>query len=122
VAIDAYVARKGFDATVRKSSMNREHFDANEVEVYYYNDPVSSTYLDRYAKFHKDGTKLLVEHGHLDSNGNPSGTPQTITLADNVEAVDFSKNGASVQMVLRLDDGSESLTVMTSATRHNMSE
>ncbi len=119
VAIDAYVARKGFDATVRKSSMNRERFDVNEVEVYYYNDPASSTYLDRYAKFYKDDAELLVEHGQLDSNGNPSGTPQTITLADNVEAVDFSKNGASVQMVLRLDDGSESLTVMTSATRQN---
>ena len=122
VAIDAHVARKAFDATVRKSSMNREHFDADEVEVYHHNDSVSSTYLDRYAKFYKDGTELLVEHGQLDSNGNPSGTPQTITLADNVEAVNFSKNGASLQMVLRLDDGSKSLTLMTSAMRQSESE
>ena len=122
VAIDAHVARRAFDATVRKSSMSYEQFDADEVEVHYYNDPVSSTYLDRYAKFHKDGAELLVEHGQLDSNGNPIGTPQTITLADNVEAVDFSQYGASVQMVLRLDDGSESLTVMTSAMRQSESE
>jgi len=119
VVIDAYVARKGFDATVRKSSINRERFDVDEVEVYYYNDSASSTYLDRYAKFYKDGTELLVEHGQLDSNGNLSGTPQAMTLADNVEAVNFSKNGACVQMVLRLDDGTESLTVMTSAMRHS---
>lgn len=119
VATDGHVAGKAFDAVVRKSSMNRERFDVNEVEVYYYNDPASSTYLDRYAKFYKDDTELLVEYGQLDSSGNPSGTLQTITLADNVEAVDFSLNGTCVQMVLRLDNGSESLVVATSAIRHN---
>lgn len=120
VVADAYVARKAFDAVVRKSSMNRERLVGDsEVELYYYNDPVSSTRLDRYARFYTAGTKLLVDYGQLDSNGNPGGQIQTITLADNVEAVNFYVNGAYVQMVLRLDNGSESLVVMTSAMRHN---
>ena len=119
IVIDANVARKSFDATVRKSCINREHFDNDEVEVYYYNDPASSTYLDRYGRFYKDDAELLVEYGQLDSHGNPTDIIQTVMLCDNVEAVNFSLNGASVQMVLRLDDGSESLTVMTSAIRQS---
>lgn len=119
---DGYVARKAFDAAVRKSSTNREHFGDDEVEVYYYNDPVSSTYLDRYARFYKAGTELLVDHGQLDLDGNPTDIIQSVTLCDNVAALDFSKNGACIQMVLRLDDGSESLVVMTSAIRQSEDE
>ena len=119
---DGYVARKAFDATVRKSSTNREHFGDDEVEVYYYNDPVGSTYLDRYARFYKAGTQLLVEHGQLDSNGNATDIIRSITLCDNVEAVNFSKNGACIQMVLRLGNGSESLVVMTTAIRQSEDE
>ena len=94
----------------------------DEVEVYYYNDPVSSTYLDRYAIFYKAGTELLVDYGQLDLDGNPTDIIQSVTLCDNVEAINFSKNGACIQMVLRLDDGSESLVVMTSAIRQSEDE
>jgi hypothetical protein len=119
VVTDGYVAKKTFDAVVRKSSITREYLDNDEVEVYYYNDPAGSTRLDRYARFYKDDTELLVEYGGLDANGNPTGTLQTVTLARNVEFVGFSVTGACVQMVLSLDNGSESLMVMTSAMRHN---
>ena len=122
LANDGCVARKGFDATVRKSSASRERFDVDEVEVHYHDDPVSSTYLDRYARFYKAGAELRVEHGQLDSNGNQTDIIHTVKLCDNVEAVHFSKNGASIQMVLRLNDGSDSLTVMTSAMRQSESE
>ncbi len=119
VVTDGYVAKKTFDAVVRKSSIAREYLGNNEVGVYYYNDPASSTWLDRYARFYKDDTELLVDYRGLDANGNPTGTLQTVTLARNVEFVDFSVTGACVQMVLSLDNGSESLMVMTSAMRHN---
>ena len=119
VVNDAYVARKAFDAIVRKSSISHELLGDGEVVVYYYNDPDSSTWLDRYARFYADGTTLLVDYGQLDSNRNLSEQTQTITLADNVEALNFYVNGACVQMVLSLDNGSESLMVMTSAIRHN---
>ena len=119
VVTDGYVAKKTFDAVVRKSSITREYLGNDEVEVYYYNDPVGSTWLDRYARFYKDDTELLVEYGGLDANGNPTSTLQTVALARNIEFVGFSVTGACVQMVLSLDNGSESLMVMTSAMRHN---
>jgi hypothetical protein len=122
LATDGFVARKSFDAVVRKSSINYESFGDGEVEVHYYADSDSSTYLDRYARFYKDDTELLIEYGQLDSSGNPTGILQTVTLCDNVEAVNFSQNGACLQMVLRLNDGSESLTVMTAAIRQSESQ
>ena len=120
--VNGYVARRAFDTIVRKSSVNGDSFDVNEVEVYYHNDPVNSIDLDRYARFHKAGTELRVEHGQLDSNGNPADIIHVVTLCENVEAVNFSKNGASIQMVLKLNDGSKSYTVMTSAMRQTEDE
>lgn len=119
VVSDGYVARKAFDAVVRKSSMNSERLDDGEVELYYYNDPENSTRLDGYARFYADDTELLVVYGKLDSEWNQYDQTPAITLANNVEAVNFYVNGDCVQMVLRLDNGSESLIVMTSAIRHN---
>lgn len=120
VVSDGYVARKAFDAVVRKSSIKRERLgnDNDEVEVYYYNDPASFTELDRYARFYAAGTELLVDYGELNANGNPKGQCQTVTLARNVEFASFSVAGSCVQMTLRLDNGREALTVMTSAFRH----
>jgi prepilin-type N-terminal cleavage/methylation domain-containing protein len=119
VVNDGYAARKAFDAVVRKSSKIREELGDGEVVLYYYNDPASSTRLDRYARFYAADTELLVVYGKLDSEWNQYEQTSPITLADNVEAVSFYVNGACVQMVLRLDNGSESLIVLTSAIRHN---
>ena len=121
VVLDGYVARKTFDTVVRKSSISRERLgnDNDEVVLYYYNDPASSTWLDRYARFYTAGKRLLVDYGKLNAKGNPKGPRQTVTLAHNVEAVNFSVAGTCVQMTLRLDNGCEALTVMTSAVRQN---
>jgi len=118
---DGYVARKAFDAAVRKSSIKRARLgdDNDEVEVYYYDDPETSTRLDRYARFYVTDGELLVDYGELDADGNPQGHPQTVTLTRNVKAADFSIAGACVQMALSLDNGSESVTVMASPVRHN---
>lgn len=119
VVADGYVARKTFDAVVRKSSISRERLGNDEVVLYYYNDPVSSTWLDRYARFYTNGTDLLVDYGNSNAKGNLQGRTQTTTLAHNVEAINFSVAGTCVQMTLRLNNGRETLTVMTSALRHN---
>lgn len=120
VATDGYAARRAFEAVVRKSSIKRERLGDDEVEVYYYNDPDTSTRLDRYARFYVTGQKeLRVDYGELNPAGNPQGSPRTARLARNVKTVDFSVTGVSVQMTLSLDDGSEAVTVMSSAVRHN---
>ncbi len=120
VVDDAYVARKTFDAVVRKSSIKYEPLGDDEVELYYYADPDTSTLPDRYAWFYvTDGNEFLVDYGEVDAVGNPQEPTTTVTLAHNVTAAGFSVAGACVQMTLKLDDGSESLTVMSSPVRHN---
>ena len=117
---DAYVARKTFDAVVRKSSIKYERLGDNDVELYYYADPDTSTWLDGYAWFYVTGeNEFLVDYGEVDADGNPQEPTSTVTLAHNVTAASFSMAGACVQMTLTLDNGSESLTVMSSPVRHN---
>lgn len=120
IAADGCLAINAFEAVVRKSSIKRGLVGADEVELYYYQDPQSSTQLDRYARFHVTGHReLVVDYGMFDSAGNKHGQPQTVKLARNVESVEFSALGVCVQMALRLNDGSRTLTVMSSAVRHN---
>jgi len=119
VVTDAYVAKKAFNAVVRESSVKRIELgdDGEFVKVYYYQD-LTSEELDRYAKFCTTGEKLLVDCG-VPAAGESSETLYTIVLAHNVKAANFSVNGASVQMILKLDNGKEALTVTCSAVRHN---
>lgn len=119
VVTDGYVARKTFDVVVRKSSTKRELLGDGEVELYYYSDVASPTRLDRYARFYKADEELLVDYGELDADGDPLGASFTQTLAHNVKVADFSVAGVCVKMLLRLDNGSEALTVMSSAVRYN---
>lgn len=117
VVTDSYVARATFDSVVRKASGENYLLSetGNWVEVYYYAD-ASSTSLDRYALFYYeyDG-QLNVEYGSLD----PRQTLDVQTICDNVTNCTFGGSGRSVQMVLTLDDGSQSATVVTSAVMHN---
>ena len=120
VVTDAYVARKTFAAVVRKSSIKRELLGSDWVEVYYYADADTSTWLDRYVRFYVTGeNEFLVDYGEVDAGGISLDATTTVTLAHNVVAANFSVAGACVQMTLRLDNGSESLTVMSSPFRHN---
>jgi hypothetical protein len=144
VVRNANEARMTFDSIVRQSTVKRcDLISANELYVYYYSDPANLAIVepDRYAKFRLSGTELLLNRGNI-----PSGTtldtlvPSTLpaglqtVLASNVAASAdgiFQVQGASVRMVLTLDNESagtgstlnklESLkmTVTTTAIRHN---
>ena len=119
VIADGYVAQKTFDAVVRKSSIKREFLGDGEVEVYYYSDIENPISLDRYARFYVADERLMVDYGELDEGGIPQDSSSTVTLARNVQAAQFTLAGTSVQMILSLDDGSQSLTVASTAVRHN---
>jgi prepilin-type N-terminal cleavage/methylation domain-containing protein len=118
VTTDSYTVKKVFDNVVRKSSIKRYVLGFNNLTVFYYKD-LNSTELDQYANFRKEGIKLLLDYGELDAEGNHLSPSSTMTLARNVVAVDFSVNGVCVQMILKLDDGGEAVTVTCSAIRHN---
>lgn len=121
VVTDAYVARKAFDATCRKASAKRYKLglDGDFIEVYYYQD-ANSPDINRYANFHRNGDELMVSHGVVDAaTWNTQSAYSTVRLARNVSDVKFSADACSMRMVLRLNNGTEAMTVTTSAVRHN---
>lgn len=118
VSTDSHVARRRFDSTVRNASTQGILLaaDGSWVEVYYYSDP-NSVIVDRYARFfiYGDGGQLLVEHGAVE----PRQILNTETVCGNVSSCVFKSAGNSAQMVLTLNDGSQSATIVASAVMHN---
>lgn len=117
VVTDSYVARKTFDAVVRNAS--RENLLLGEygswLEVYYYAD-ANSAVVDRYARFYDaNNGQLNIEYGSLD----PNETPTTSTICENVSSCVFKAAGRSAQMILTLDNGSQTANVVSSAVMHN---
>ena len=121
VVIGGYVARRIFDSTVRKASMKNILLDetGSWVEVRYYQS-LASAELDRYARFYLSDDVLNVEYGSWNpGDKSPKVALGTHTVCSNVSSCIFTRKGASVQMVLKLDNGSETATVVSSAVTHN---
>lgn len=116
VVTDGYVARRKFDAVLRKASRDKFLLDpaGGWVEVYYYaND--ASTVVDRYARFYASGGKLNVEYGLYPNKE----TLSVETVCGNVSGCTFVQLGRSIQMILKLDNGTQTNTVITSAVTNN---
>jgi len=116
VVTGGHVARRTFDSTIRKAGLDYISLadDGSWVQVQYYQDD-TSTDFDRYARFYIDGDALKIERGTLD----PLASLGSTTICSNVTSCVFSRIGKSVQMVLKLDNGSQQLTVVSSAVAHN---
>ena len=117
IVTSSYVARAKFDSITRKAGWERYEIaeDGSWLEVYYYED-ANSTVVDRYAKFSYDGSSSLdIEYGQLD----PKQTLDTSNVCGNVTSCVFKTQGRSVQMILTLDDGTQSATIASSAVMHN---
>ena len=116
VVTDGYVARKKFDTVMRKAS--REKLLLGEgggwIEVYSYSSS-SSTSVDRYSRFYVSDGDLNFEFGQL----NPRVTLSVDTVCGNVSACTFRQAGASIQMTLTLDNGTQTNTIVSSAVTHN---
>ncbi len=116
VVTDGYVARRKFDAVLRKASREQFLIDpaGSWVEVYYYASD-SSTVVDRYARFYTSSGTLNVEYGQLD----PKATDTIEVVCENVSSCTFDQLGRSIQMILKLDNGTQTNTVITSAVTNN---
>ena len=119
VSTDSHVARRRFDSVVRNASNQGILLsaDGSWVEVYYYSDP-NSAVVDRYARFNNysdNSSQLIIEYGVVQ----PRQTLNTETICGNVSSCVFKSAGNSVQMLLTLDNGSQSATIVTSAVPHN---
>ena len=117
VVTSSYVVRAKFDSITRMADWEKYDIadDGSWLEVYYYED-ANSTVVDRYAKFSYDGSSELdIEYGQLD----PKETLSTSNICGHVTSCVFKTQGRSVQMILTLDDGSQSATIVSSAVMHN---
>lgn len=116
VVVDGYIARRTFDVVVRKADGENFLLDTsgNWLEVYYYENG-DSVALDRYARFYKYNDELRIEYGQLD----PKSIINVSTVCANVSACVFKQSGCSIQMILTLDNGVQTNTVVTSGFMHN---
>ncbi|MFH1372117.1 MAG: hypothetical protein ABII09_12645 [Planctomycetota bacterium] len=116
VFTNGHMVKRMFDSIVRKSSNDELQIDPDGdwVEVCYYQDD-SSTELDQYTRFFYQDNALHVEHGRLD----PRETTSINTVCSNVTSCVFKRSGRSVHMMLTLNNGSQTLTVGSSAKTHN---
>ena len=116
VVTDGYVARRKFDTVMRTASRDKFLLDdaGGWVEVYYYADD-TSTVVDRYARFYVANGDLNVEYGQL----NPKETLSVETICGNVSGCVFKQAGRSIQMILTLDNGTQTNTVISSAVANN---
>ena len=116
VVVDGYIARRTFDVVVRKADGENFLLDTsgNWLEVYCYENE-DSVALDRYSRFYKYNDELRIEYGQLD----PKSIINISTVCANVSACVFKQSGCSIQMILTLDNGSQTNTVVTSGFMHN---
>ncbi len=116
VVTDGYVARRKFDAVMRTASRDTFLLDGagGWVEVYYYADD-TSTVVDRYARFYVANGNLNVEYGLYPDKE----TLSVKTVCGNVSGCTFKQLGRSIQMILKLDNGTQTNTVISSAVTHN---
>jgi uncharacterized protein (UPF0333 family) len=111
-----FVAKNTFDTLLRKAS--KENFLINDagnlLEIYYYEDEDSAS-VDRYARFYELNGRLILEHGKYE----PRETLTVQTICENVSNCIFTRVGRSAQMILTLDNGSQTTIVSASAVMHN---
>jgi len=121
VVSESFAARKAFDSIIRKSTAYKVLLDSSGqwVEVYYYADS-NSLGIDRYSRFYLSGNSLHIEHGDwYQAQTNPRVPTSTETLCSNVSSCVFKTAGSSVQMIMTLDNDSQTAYVFSSAVLHN---
>jgi len=113
---DSNVAGIKFKDIIRKASQNGFVVDSGGkgIEVYYYNNG-DSIAVDRYAHFYELDGDLNLELGQL----NPRATLEVQTICENVSDCLFTAAGRSAQMMLTLDNGSQTISTLSCAFLHN---
>ena len=119
---DAMMTKTAFDKVIRKASRSLYLFDAlDDITVYYYDNWLTSTETDRYARFYRSDdnpSEMYIQHGVLES-GTPKGILADVLLASNVTDLEFKPISGGIEMKLALDDGREETTVISTALLHN---
>jgi len=117
VVVQGYTVTNSFEKVVRQSTLSIIGMDTNTnpawVEVFYAKS-ATPTVLDQHAKFSYDSSKdeLLLERGTIGAT-----TPQII--CENVTSCVFKRADASIQMIMTITSGNQTVKVISSALLHN---
>ncbi|MHC4524292.1 MAG: PulJ/GspJ family protein [Planctomycetota bacterium] len=121
-AADAMMTKTAFDKVIRKASRSIYHFNGlDDITVYYYDNWLTSTDLDRYARFYRSAnepSEMYIQHGQLEA-GIKKDILAEVLLASNVVDLEFKPISGGIEMKLALDDGREATTVVSTAILHN---
>ena len=122
-ASDSFVTHKAFDTVCRKASSRKYSLsDSGDwIELYYWNSGSTALTPENYARFYQAGNNALVEYGKLKSGTwqpDAGQSTATVTLASNINSLNFTVAGTSIQMFLKYLD-TERLPVVCSSVRHN---
>lgn len=116
IVTDGYAVRRKFDSVMRSASNGQSLLadDGSWIEVYSYATS-ASTVVDRYWRFYVSDGDLIAEYGQVE----PRSTLNVETVCENVSACNFRQFGQAIQMTLKLDNGTQTKTVVSSAVAHN---
>jgi len=121
-ADDAAMIQAAFEKIVRKASSSKYLLNGlDDLTVFYYQDWQSSAWLDRYARFYRaeeNPSEFYIEHGTVDEDGDTA-VVSTIQACTNVTDAEFKPTSGGIEMKIRLDDGRETTTALTTAILHN---
>ena len=121
-AADAMMTKTAFDKVIRKASRSIYHFNGlDDITVYYYDNWLTSTDLDRYARFYRsvnEPSEMYIQHGQLEA-GIKKDILAEVLLASNVVDLEFKPISGGFEMKLALDDGREATTVVSTAILQN---
>ena len=119
---DAMMAKTAFDKVIRKASRSAYHFnELDDITVYYYENWLTSTEPDRYARFYRsadNSSEMYIQHGVFEAGAKKS-ILTDVLLASNVTDLEFKPISGGIEMKLALDDGRETTTVVSTALLHN---
>lgn len=116
VVVDGFVARRMFDSVIRSASSTGYILSdlGDWLEVQYYSD-ISAIEPDRYARFKRVGSSIQMEVGSIAL----AVVLNTRMICGNVTGCTFKVIGSGAQMILDLDDGVLSTTVVAGGFMHN---
>jgi hypothetical protein len=119
---DAMMTKTAFDKVIRKASRSLYHLDAlDDITVYYYDNWLTSTDTDRYARFYRSAdtpSEMYIQHGVFEA-GTKKSVLADVLLASHVTDLEFKPISGGIEMKLALDDGREETTVISTAILHN---
>ena len=122
-ATDSFALQRAFDTVCRKASLRKYELSssADALELYYCVAGSTASTPENYARFYQNGDRAQAQYGLLQTGTwqpDTSTSTRTVTLASNIQSLEFTVEGMSAQLFLTYLD-SDIPPIVFSSVRHN---